>query len=115
VLGGAAIAAYPYICDLALNQEYRQGWLAFAILMAGIIANSGLIPFGNILTQAGKPGTETMVIIFAVLFNIVVGVAAIPFLGMEGAALATAVTFLLNSLLVAVISGKILKQGIMLP
>jgi len=96
VIGGLTTLVYPYLVTIvAPSQGYEAGWLVFAILAAGAIGQSGYIPFSGILTQGGFPGHNTILLTLALVTNLVLNAALIPCYGMVGAAVATALSYLL--------------------
>ena len=69
-------------------------WAIYAILALGIAASSGHQPFLMLFSQLGRPGTQTLFIAGVFLSNVLLNLALIPWLGLYGAALATALSFL---------------------
>ncbi len=51
-------------------------------------------PFLMLFSQLGRPGTQTLFIAGVFLSNVLLNLALIPWLGLYGAALATALSFL---------------------
>ncbi len=96
VIGGVTTLIFPYLATMvAPGQGYEAGWLVFAILAAGAVGQSGYIPFSGILTQGGFPGRNTILLTLAMVTNLVLNAALIPLYGMVGAAVATALSYLL--------------------
>lgn len=99
-VSAAAVAAYPVVLPLFVKDaEFSASWGVFAILMGGILLNSGYRPFLGILLQGGRPGMYTILIAVAVGSNIVLNAALIPLLGLSGAATATAAAYVLEAVL----------------
>ncbi len=91
--GGILILSYPFWIKLITNRpEYHAGWLVFSILVIGIIAASGYLPFRNILLAADLPGWHSIMIMILVGINALLNFVLIPFLNMAGAAFATAIS-----------------------
>jgi len=91
VLGAAALL-YPVGIWVIAAEPFAAAWGAFAILLAGQAGCAGYVPFGRLLIKAGYPGWQSIMITSLVTFNIIANAALIPLLGMEGAALATALS-----------------------
>jgi O-antigen/teichoic acid export membrane protein len=88
-----AVALYPLAISILTDEpEFADSWLPFAILMAGIVAASGYIPFGQILLMAKLPGWHTLLMALTVLVNVTGNAVLIPMIGIEGAATATAIS-----------------------
>jgi O-antigen/teichoic acid export membrane protein len=111
IIGGvAAILLYPIGLLISENQqEFFRSWPIFAILMSGIVLSSGYIPFGQILVQAGRPGLHTLMTLLLVLFNFTLNILLIPFLGIVGAAAATALAHVMGVLLLKFFTHRILQ------
>ena len=76
--------------------------------MIGIVINAGYRPFLGILLQGGRPGSHTLLTGFLVLSNIILNVMLIPLLGIFGAAVATALIFVLEGVFLSVSARKLL-------
>jgi O-antigen/teichoic acid export membrane protein len=88
-----AVALYPLAVSILTNKpEFAKSWLPFSILMGGIVAASGYIPFGQILLMGRRPGWHTLLMALTVLVNVIGNAILIPRMQLEGAAIATAVS-----------------------
>ena len=97
LIGGIAIITYPYFIRLIVNnKEFIQGWSSFNILILGCVLSAGYLPFNMILVQSGFPGIHTFLKIITILTNIILNAVLIPIAGINGAAIATAATFVLS-------------------
>lgn len=94
VFGLITLVMYPIIFKIIGLQAYLSSWPVFAILLAGLIASAGYVPLDMILVQAGRPGLYALLVMATFLINAVANLALIPPLGLYGAALATALAFL---------------------
>lgn len=97
VYPGAAVAfslallLFPVGVRLVFADEtFLASWPLLAILLAGLGLYAGYLPFSQILLQAGRPGTQTLLIALNVLTNVVLNAVLIPVWGPHGAAVATA-------------------------
>ena len=92
-----AAALYPLLPKVVINDpDFDASIIPFAILAAGLAAGGGYRPLNLILSQAGYPGRQTLLHLFNAGANVVLNIALIPLLGINGAALATAIVFVLN-------------------
>jgi O-antigen/teichoic acid export membrane protein len=107
VLGYAAmgwlLASRPVIAD---------SWPYFAILLAGMAAASGYVPFSTMLLYARRPGAYTWLTLGVVLVNVVANAILIPTLGPIGAPIATALAFVALAALSAATSRRLLDLPI---
>jgi len=81
--------------------EYIGAATALAILSFGQIANASMGLVGLLLNMTGHEGIVARTVALAASGNIVANLVLIPLLGMNGAAVATAVTFLVWNILLA--------------
>lgn len=87
--------------QLVLSYQLRLPDLAatracYLILGAGVLAVSGFVPFDGALLHAGRPAHYTLFTFLIALSNLVLNLALIPWLGIQGAALGTALALVLS-------------------
>lgn len=92
ITGAYCVMAYLIGGDLS-------GFFPLVIVMASIAATSKYIMFGNTLNQSGYPSQEAKLNIATLMTNIALNLALIPFLGMYGAAIGTAVSYIVFSVI----------------
>lgn len=90
---GVLYLALTYPMQLELPGETLA---CYAILGAGVLAVSGFVPFDGVLLQAGHPAHYTLLTLLVALSNLVANLALIPLLGIQGAALGTALALALS-------------------
>lgn len=106
----AAVALYPLLLRMAgAGQELSESWAVFAILMAGILVNAGYRPCMGVFLQGGRPAAYTGLILIAVLGNVALNAVLIPFMGIYGAATATAAVFVVEAGLILVLARRLLN------
>jgi len=92
-----AVFVYPlYVRFLVGGVGFMSSWPLFGILAAGIAISSGYLPFRMILLQTGYPGMHTLFVSSIAVTNVMLNAVLIPFLGMYGAAFATALSLSLS-------------------
>lgn len=95
LIGFLAIAFYPFLISLITNKtEYINSYLPFSIILVGIICASGYLPFQNILIMLNKPLFQTLIVINVAIVNIFLNTLFIPFLGVKGASIGTAFSYI---------------------
>lgn len=113
VLGGVVVLLYPLGLYLVRNRaDFLQSWPLFAVLMVGIVAASGYIPFSFLLLQAGKPGLQTVMIALLITVNVFLNLLLAPWLGVMGVAVATALSYGLSVLLLKIFVRRFLGLAI---
>jgi O-antigen/teichoic acid export membrane protein len=87
-----AIAFWGAAHLLLPGRGLEEGFASLVILLSALSLLSVLLPFENLLMLNGYPGTQTLQYCTIALCNIVVGVFLVPRLGIEGAAIAAALS-----------------------
>ena len=95
---------YPIALELiGARPEFAESRLPFAILVGGIAAAAGYLPFGQMLLMGGRPAAHTALIGSTVLTNVIGNAILIPRYGLAGAAAATAVSMVVSIVLLRVL------------
>lgn len=102
-IGLLATVVYPWTVPLFTERpEFAASSASFAILVAGIALASGWLPFSQTLLMAGKPGWHTLYMTLVVVTNVLFNVLLIPHLGINGAAVGTAIAFIASAVFLRV-------------
>ena len=108
LLGIISVSVYPIGLNLFVpGSEFNLSIGVFIILMIGILSGSIYKPFSGILLQGGQPAMNTYMVGTLVLFQIALNIALIPVIGIYGAALASALTFIIEAGLIRLFSVKL--------
>ncbi len=92
-IGILLVAVFPLIIWLfRLNSDFYKGLPSFAILMAGSLISVGYKPFLMILNQTDYPGHQSILMSLIFGTNVLLNFILIPFFGMIGAAVGTAIS-----------------------
>ena len=90
-IGAISVGVYAFGIPLILADPIlHESWIVYAILVAGIAAAAGYLPFNQILLQGGLPGWHTVMMFGIVAFNVVANAVLIRWFGAPGAAVGTA-------------------------
>ena len=95
---GAVVVVYPYLAPFFPEGLVTGSHPLLMILAAGLAVYSVFIPLDYILLQAGQPGRQSLLMTANVFINVALNLALIPFYGIWGAAVATALAFTISSL-----------------
>lgn len=108
LLGRSRVYIYPAMLVLSLlvlashwlastyivpQAGLEEGMPALMVLLGGLVAMAGLIPFDNLLMMSGYPGMQSIQNALVVLLNTATNLALVPILGIEGAAIGTVVGY----------------------
>lgn len=94
------------------GSEYREGVAILALLLAGLVAYAGFVPFDEVLLQGGRPGLHSILLAASLATNIALNGLLIPWLGMHGAATATAIAIALTGLYLNALSYQSLGTSV---
>jgi O-antigen/teichoic acid export membrane protein len=97
-----------WILRVVVGTPYVAGATPLAILAMGQLINAGMGSVGMLLNMTDHETVVTRTLVFAVLLNISLNVILIPSWGMNGAAMATAATYVFsNSVLARFVSMRL--------
>lgn len=109
-----SIALYPTALSVLIGSDaYAESWLVFAVLSGGILLCAGYLPVDMILIQTGHPGWHTIFRTIAMLSNILLNLLLIPRFGLLGAAVATALSYVLSVLALRAICNRVLAERLL--
>lgn len=97
---------------LGMDEEPMTIWTLYALLAAGIAVTSGYQAFQMVFSQVGRPGTQTLFITGFFLSNVLLNLLFIPWLGVYGSALGTALAFVAMVVLLRALAGRVLQVHI---
>ena len=98
----AIIAAlvFPLIVRLFTDDRFAESWPILIILLVGIVINAGFRPFQGVFLLTGRPGLHSLFFSTVVLSNVILNVIFIERMGTVGAAVATSLAYVVESLLI---------------
>lgn len=92
-----SVILYPVLIQfLTGGTLFDQSWKVYGILVLGISLVAGYLPLNMLLVQAGYPGRHLQLKAMVVLTNFVFNLCLIPLWGIYGAAIGTALSFVLS-------------------
>ena len=91
---------FPVMVRLFTDDRFLESWPIFTILLAGIVINAGFRPFQGVFLLTGRPGLHSLFFLIIVLSNAILNVLFIPRMGTIGAAVATSLAYVIESLLI---------------
>lgn len=94
-----SVAAYPWFAPVFGTPSIAtETWVVFGLLMVGAFVYGSHVPISGIFSQAGLPGIQSKLNTWLLVLNLAFNAALIPFLGIEGAALGTALSYCVGTL-----------------
>lgn len=110
--GATVLIGYGAICLILNKKEYLQSIAALAIICFFIALTAKNIIMGNFFAQIGKPEKESFINFCTVLSNFVGNIILIYYIGINGAALATGISYVVFALLLSHMGEQeILQRG----
>ncbi|MDR4508729.1 MAG: oligosaccharide flippase family protein [Candidatus Brocadiaceae bacterium] len=108
IVSAAIILVYPYFKLFIPEETIDSSYGVLLILLTGLLLYSTCVPFDYIFLQAGKPGIQSVYMTINTMMNAAMNLALIPFWGIYGACIATAFSFVFSSVLLNVLSSRML-------
>lgn len=87
------------ILGVVFGAEFTIAWLAFIILMAEKILQSIHVVLSRVIMGLDRPEMAAKATVASVLVNLCLNLSFVPIFGLVGAALATGISFALNTIL----------------
>jgi O-antigen/teichoic acid export membrane protein len=113
LLGAIAIAGYAIVIPVSTSDpEIAHSWVYFAILVAGMVASAGYVPFNQMLLWGSRPGWHTIMVGLTVATAALTSLAGVALAGAVGAAVATAATYAFTVVLLKLLVGRVLQLRI---
>lgn len=93
-----SIPLYPLVMGFFASEDaVTQSWIVFSLIMLGLVINSHYRVFKGILLQGDRPGAYTQFVGVTILVSVLLNTFLIPSLGLIGAAIATMLTYIIES------------------
>ena len=101
---------YPIVYLLHLSPEFLEGFVPLVVLMAGSLVSIGYAPFLMVFNQVGKPTEQSLLYFSIFASNLLLNLLLVPYLGMLGSALGTALAYLCFVLILRILARR--KLGV---
>ena len=88
-----------YILIPILGEKYKEAFLPYLWLLPGVLAGAISRIYSNCIAAAGRPEWNLYTSILVVIINVIGNVVLIPVFGIEGAAIATTIAYIINFLI----------------
>ncbi len=98
---------------ILVKPELLEGLVPLAILLGGLTLISTFVPFDNLLMVSGFPGYQTLQNFVVVVTNIVLNIILIPQLGIAGAALGTAASYMVGLIVLFSMSRRLVGWNLL--
>lgn len=103
----ASVFLVYFLIVLMLGKKvYMNGFTPLIILISSVALNGLYIAYGNVMSQLGFPGRESLANLVTVACNFILNLVFITYFGILGAAIATGISYLCFSLFILVFIRK---------
>lgn len=99
---------YIFVHYFVHDKSLIEGWKVLAVLFAAYVIISGFTPFDNLLLASGHPAQQTIQNISISFVNVVFCLLLIPVSGIIGAAIATALGYIVGTVVMLFYSNRLL-------
>jgi O-antigen/teichoic acid export membrane protein len=108
------VAVFWVLTDVFVpGKGLNQGLVPLSILLFGLTLIAAFIPFDNLMLVSGHPGLQTLQHMTLVLSNIILNLAMIPLLGIKGAAIATALSYMCGIAALSILSCRFIGWNLL--
>ena len=102
----------PTLIEVFYGTPFRDAGPALQILLPGVIAYSIVALLSNYVIARGAPGRTTAALVTGLVINLAANSVLIPSLGMNGAALASTISYTATAVLILLLFRAISGQGL---
>ena len=110
IIGGIAlftIAFYPLgLLILGIEDNFWTYWGLYAILVSAIVLSSGYLPFSMLFNQMKLPHIQSFMFFILFLINVIGNYLFINWIGLYGAAIGTALSYIAQIFLIKILAKK---------
>jgi O-antigen/teichoic acid export membrane protein len=107
----------PIAVEIVYGAPFAAAGMALQIMLPGVLAYSVVMVLSNPIIAWGAPGRMTAVLVTGLVVNIGANLALVPELGMNGAALASTISYtttgVLTVILYCALSGQSVRQTLL--
>ena len=95
-----AVLLFPLMVRLFTDNRFAESWPIFAVLLTGVVINAAFRPFQGVFLLTGHPGLHSLFFLAVVFSNAILNILFIRRIGLMGAAVATSLAYVVESLLI---------------
>ena len=102
----------PALVELVYGAPFREAGVALQIMLPGVLAYSVVAVLSNPLIAWGAPGRLTAVLVAGLVVNLLANAVLVPSFGINGAALASTISYTLTAALTLLLYRRLSGQGV---
>lgn len=104
--GGSLLAMFPFLDAIMLGGQFERAFWPLVILVLGLIATGPMMVFVMILSQGGRPGIYSMLMVSILVSNVAFNLIGVFIWGIEGAAIGTVLSYFVGVATLAILTKK---------
>jgi O-antigen/teichoic acid export membrane protein len=112
LLAVPALVLGPYFVRAVYGSQFADAGVALRFIIPGVIAYSVVAVLTRYLSGQGRPGTTTLILVVGLGINIAANLLLIPRLGINGAALASSVSYSVSAVLTLAVFLRVSGRGL---
>jgi O-antigen/teichoic acid export membrane protein len=102
----------PALVELVYGAPFREAGVALQIMLPGVLAYSVVAVLSNPLIAWGAPGRLTAVLVAGLVVNLLANAVLVPAFGINGAALASTISYTVTAALTLLLYRRVSGQGV---
>jgi O-antigen/teichoic acid export membrane protein len=102
----------PYLVRAVYGSQFADAGVALRFIMPGIVAYSIVAILTRYLSGRGRPGTSTLILAAGLATNVLANLNLVPRLGINGAALASSISYTATAVLTLVVFQRVSGRGL---
>ena len=102
----------PYLVRAVYGAPFADAGVALRFIVPGVVAYSVVAVLTRYITGRGRPGTTTAIMALGLATNVIANLILIPALGINGAALASSISYALTASVTLVVFRSLSGRGI---
>jgi O-antigen/teichoic acid export membrane protein len=102
----------PRLVRLVYGSTFTDAGVALRLILPGVVAYSVVAVLSRYLTGRGRPGTATLIMVAGLVANVAANLILIPRYGINGAAVASSLSYGLTAVLALVMFQRVSGRGL---
>jgi O-antigen/teichoic acid export membrane protein len=102
----------PFLVRAIYGAQFADAGVALRYILPGVVAYSVVAVLTRYITGRGRPGTATLIMVAGLAANIAANLVLIPRIGINGAALASSISYGLTAIATLVVFVRISGRGL---
>jgi O-antigen/teichoic acid export membrane protein len=101
----------PRLVRFVYGTQFADAGVALRLILPGIVAYSVVAILSRYITGRGRPGTGTLILFGGLVVNVAINLVLIPRYGIDGAAAASSISYLVTAMLTVIVFHQLSGRG----